>query len=56
MVEIEKKQMTGDMVACMSALPRGMNISQIINRYSLSAWGNWLTLKHDKSKKHRTNS
>jgi hypothetical protein len=28
---------TGDMVACMSALPRGMNISKSINRYNLSA-------------------
>ena len=33
-VEKQKKQTktTGDMVACMSALPRGMNISKSINR------------------------
>ena len=39
-VEIQKKKpkkTTGDMVACMSAFPRGMNISKSINRYNLSA-------------------
>ena len=38
-VKIPKKQTktTGDMVACMSALPRGMNVSKSINRYSFSA-------------------
>ena len=33
----KKTQTTGDMVSCMSALPRGMNISKSINRCSLSA-------------------
>jgi hypothetical protein len=32
-----KKKTTVDMVACMSAFPRGMNISKSINIYNLSA-------------------
>jgi hypothetical protein len=39
-VEIQNKKQTettGDMVACMSAFPRGMDISKSVNRYNLSA-------------------
>jgi hypothetical protein len=35
--KITKTKTTGDMVACMSTLPRGMNILKGINIYSFSA-------------------
>jgi hypothetical protein len=35
--EQKQTKTTADMVSCMSALPRGMNISKSINRYSFSA-------------------